>query len=151
MANIKGNKDATILKEPEARQLAFKDFCKHLAEGYPIKAWSFRKEPYRCSWATMLQYIKDNPKEFDSFLKEEAHAKSYKKWFNKGINLSDGTVKGNPSPQTWATIMRNMFDWDKDEKNTNQQNKQYVQSLAESLRDPEPETKTSDQTIQQEN
>lgn len=111
-----GNNNGTILKEPEARQAAFKDFCRHLAEGYPIKAWSFRQEPYRCSWATMLRYIKENPSEFDTFLKEEAEANSYKKWFGKGVNLSDGNVKGNPSPQTWATIMRNMFGWDKEEK-----------------------------------
>lgn len=111
-----GNNFGTILKDAKARQDAYEDFCRHLSEGFPIKAWSYRKEPFRCSWATMLRYIKENPTEFDSFLKEEAQASSYKRWFTKGIKLSDGEVKGNPSPQTWATIMRNMFDWDKEEK-----------------------------------
>lgn len=124
-----GNQYGIILKDSEIRQEAYRDLCAHLAEGYPLKAWSFRKGEFRCCWATMISYIKGNPQEFDPFLKNEAHSQAYKKWFGKGINLSDGKVKGNPSPQTWATIMRNMFDWDKESKAMDQAPKEFDQQL----------------------
>ena len=114
MAAAKGNDYHLALREPGLRQRAYKDFCRHLADGYPIESWSYREGDNGCIWRTMLNYIKKNPEEFQTFLKDEAHCLSYKKWFEKGINLTDGKVKGNPSPQTWATIMRNMFRWDKE-------------------------------------
>lgn len=111
-----GNTNGTALKDPEERQKAYRSFCQNIADGYPVAAWSYRNGEHKCHWQTMVRYIEENPLEFEVFLKEESHSISYKKWFDRGIKLTDGEMKGNPSPQTWATIMRNMFDWDKDSK-----------------------------------
>jgi len=111
-----GNDYAAVLKDPEMRQRAFRSFCQHIADGYPIKAWSYREGNDGCIWRTMLKFIEQNPNDFHLFLKDEAHCLSYKKWFDKGVKLTDGLVKGNPSPQTYALMMRNMFKWDHDQK-----------------------------------
>ena len=111
-----GNTSGTALKDPDERQRAYKNYCAHLAEGYPKAAWSYRNGEYHCTYQTIESYMKINPLEFDPFLKEEAHSNSYKDWFDQGRDLSGGKVMGNPSPQTWATIMRNMFSWDREDK-----------------------------------
>ncbi len=112
-----GNKRGVAVKDPEERARAFQSYCEHIASGYPKGAWFYLSDVAHCSWETMEKYIKENPTEFDAFLVECAKAASYRKWFARGENLSDGKVKGNPSPHTWATIMRNMFSWDKENKN----------------------------------
>ena len=135
MAAPEGNDFGLAIKDPEMRQRAFKDFCRHIAEGYPVGAWSYREGEIGCVWRTMLSYLDNNPDEFHALLKEEAHCHGYKKWFEKGVNLTDGKVKGNPSPQTWATIMRNMFQWDKDKKDASDETKSIsaLQKIAQFL------------------
>jgi hypothetical protein len=64
----------------------------------------------------MEKYIKEYIQELDPFLMEEAKSISYKDWFDLGRTMSNGKLRGTYSPQTWATIMRNMFDWDKENK-----------------------------------
>ncbi len=119
----KGNKNKIALKDPDVRQRAYESFCANISSGYPLKAWSFREGEFKCGWQTMLSYI-ERAVEFDldPFLKEEAHATSYRLWFDKGVALTDGHIKGNPSPTTWAVIMRNMFakdGWDKENQDSN--------------------------------
>ncbi len=119
-----GNKHSVSVKDPKERQKAYTSFCAHVAEGYPIEGWSYRNDPHHCTYQTMLSYITEQfPDEFQTFLKSEAHAKGYLKWFKKGEALTDGKIRGNPSPQTWAIIMRNIgrkYGWDVDKEDVSQ-------------------------------
>lgn len=141
-----GNQRGVILKDPAIRQIAYKDFCQHIADGYPQECWSFHKDGHRCSWMTMLTYIKnDTCSEFDPLLKEQAHAEAYKKLYGEGLTLMKGGYK-NGSPVVWQTIMRNVnrrFGWDTDQIIEN--NKTHVQKLAESIRnEPVPKAEAGD-------
>ncbi|HSX38930.1 MAG TPA: hypothetical protein VLE95_08960 [Chlamydiales bacterium] len=145
-----GNKNGVILKDPAIRQLAYKDFCKHIANGYPQECWSFDQDGYRCSYQTMLAYIKnDTVGEFDPILKEQAHSKSYKKLYGVGLNLMTGKIQGG-SPVVWQTIMRNVnrrFGWDREE--IIQDSKTHVERLAQSIRsEVVPEAEAGDSGIE---
>lgn len=142
----KGNQRGIILKDAEIRQIAYKDFCQHIADGYPQECWSFSQDGYRCHFQTMLSYIKgDISGEFDPNLKKEAHCKAYKKLYGEGLSLMRGQYK-NGSPVVWQTVMRNVnrrFGWDTD---IIEENKTHVQRLAESIRnEPVLEAETDDQ------
>lgn len=114
MAAPKGNQLAKKLPTPELRAEAFKSYCEHIASGYPKGCWYFKHPHLMLTDETMEKYIRDYSDEFDTILKDIAHKESYKLWFERGRKLTDGEVKGNPSPQTYALIMRNMFKWDRD-------------------------------------
>lgn len=147
-----GNKNAVILKEPEIRQIAYTDFCQHIADGFPLEAWSFSQDGYRCSWQTMMSYIKnDTIGEFNPILKEQAHAQAYKKLYSQGLRLMTGEIRGG-SPVVWQTVMRNVnrrFGWDSEQ--ITQDNRSHVERLAQAIRnDPLSQAEGSDRSIQQE-
>lgn len=146
-----GNKHATILKDPEIRQIAYRDFCNHISEGFPQECWSFEKGGYRCSYQTILSYIKnDTIGEFDPILKEMSHSRAYKKLYGVGLNLMTGKIQG--SPITWQVVMRNVnrrFGWDAEQ--VNQDNRSHIERLAQSIRsEPVPEAEKSDSRIESE-
>lgn len=108
-----GNKNGVKLKAPEVRQEAFKQYIDHLSQGLPKQAWCFEHPEFTCTFKTLEKYIRDNPCEFPPIHKEVAHAKSYKTWFEKGTTMMEGKVE-KCQPAIYQMIMRNMFDWDKE-------------------------------------
>jgi hypothetical protein len=124
-----GNDNGTALKDPQERRKAYESYCQHIADGYPKEAWFYENGSSHCCWRTMDRYIEKNPVEFQSFLKDKSHSSSYKLWFERGKKLSLGEIKGNTSPHTWATIMRNMFHWDKEKKEASAVPEQFDATL----------------------
>lgn len=113
----KGHKVNEKLDTKELKIEAYRQYCEHIAQGYPKKAWCFVHPELSLTWQMMERYLdeyKDDPI-FNPLLMELAHSKAYKTWFEDGKTITKGGFK-NASPQTWATIMRNMFDWDKDNR-----------------------------------
>ena len=112
-----GNKHGLKLKSPEIRQLAYKQYCEHLAKGKTKRSWRFRHPEHSCTWETMEKYIKDET-EFDPIHKEEALADGLYLWEEvveesaKGINKDANTA-------SLQMIMRNKFGWDKEDKSAN--------------------------------
>lgn len=114
-----GNKYGVKLKDCDIRQEAFRQYCQHLALGYPKESFFFDHPSSSVCWKTMERYIAESPAEFPPYLIEKAKAARYKHWFNEGQILMKGGYKFG-SPVVWQTIMRNMFKdvgWDRlDEK-----------------------------------
>lgn len=111
-----GNKYGTKLKDPNYRQLAYEQWCKHISEGYSKKSWHFKHptDKSKCiCWETMERYIEENPTEFDPFLLKQAYSEAYKMFEIEGFKLMRGQYR-NGSPETWKTFMRNKFNWDKE-------------------------------------
>jgi len=116
-----GNTNGTKLKDPATRQQAYKQYCDHIASGYPKQAFFFKHPTDSVSWATLERYIEENPIEFDSSKMEEAQSERFKLWLDKGNCLVNGKYKGG-SPVVWQVIMRNIFKkdgWDQDMLNNN--------------------------------
>lgn len=112
-----GNQNGVKLKDPDIRQEAYRQYCAHIASGYPKEAFCFEHPEFDVCWATMDKYIAENPSEFKPNLMQKAKTKRYKHWFDKGQTLMEGGYK-NGSPVVWQTIMRNVFKehgWDKQE------------------------------------
>nr|CAB4126388.1 hypothetical protein UFOVP88_37 [uncultured Caudovirales phage] len=125
-----GNEKAKKLKTPDLRKEAYRQFCEHIAQGYPIKAWSFKYGDLIMSWRCMLGYIKQHASELPPLHKEVAHSQGLKVWIDKGIKnmerlKEDGKVF---EPAIYQIMMRNMFGWDKED-----QDKREVKSEAETL------------------
>jgi len=117
MVAAKGNKYKLKLKTPDIRQEAFRQYCQHLAEGWPKEAFVFDHPTISVTFETIESYIKKNPEEFSQVLIQCAMAKRFKHWMQEGIKLMQGGYK-NGSPVVWQTIMRNLFKdygWDKKE------------------------------------
>lgn len=120
--SLLGNQRGVKLKDASMRQEAFKQYCEWIASGMPKEAFFFDHPTHYACWETIESYIEKYPSEFPPHLIKKAMSKRYQYWFNKGKNLVEGRmeqmdrdVRGNPSPQVWQTIMRNMFKnigWD---------------------------------------
>lgn len=111
-----GNKFGLKLKDPDVRQEAYRQYCDHIASGFPRESFFFKHPVHSVTWETMEKYIKENPDEFSPLLMAEARAKRFKYWFEVGRDITIGKIKRN-SPVTWANIMRNCFKeygWDRD-------------------------------------
>lgn len=103
-----GNKNKVSLKSTDVRQEAYRQYCAHLAAGYPKEAFFFDHPEHSCCFKTIERYIRESPGEFPPILRERAYALRYKFWLDKGRALIDGTIRYG-SPVVWQTMMRNMF------------------------------------------
>lgn len=111
-----GNNYAVRIKDPATRQEAYRQYCKHIGEGWPKEAFFFDHVTQSACWRTIDRYIKGNPDEFDALLMEKARADRYKYWLEEGKKIQDGRYTKS-SPIVWQTIMRNIFrdiGWDQD-------------------------------------
>jgi|ERR1700722_2798299 len=130
----KGNKRGLKLKDPDVRQEAYRQYCDHIAEGWPKEAFFFDHPEHSVSWETMDRYISENPTEFLPILMQKAQAARYKHWLGEGRTLMKGEYKGG-SPVVWQTCMRNLFKnvmWDREQ--IAQDNRTHVELLAKSIR-----------------
>lgn len=146
----KGNKRATKLKDPGVRQEAYKQYCNHIASGFPKEAFFFDHGTDSVCWRTIDRYIAENPTEFQPILMEKAQATRYKHWFDEGHKLMKGSYKGG-SPVVWQTIMRNIFkDYGWDRETVSEANKTHVIRLAESIRNGNAidDTEDSNSTVE---
>jgi hypothetical protein len=112
-----GNTYATKLKDEELRQEAYRQYCKHIAQGRSKESWKFLNpiDPLKSlCHKTMERYIEENPLEFPTILINMAYADSFNVFEQLGMQLVRGEIK-NGSPETWKTFMRNKFKWDKDD------------------------------------
>jgi hypothetical protein len=149
--SMKGNSNGTKLKEPDVRQEAYRQYCKHIAEGWPRDAFFFDHPTHSVCWQTMEKYLEDTT-EFNPQLLKRAQAARYQHWMKKGINLMEGQYK-NGSPVVWQTIMRNIFrkqGWDNfktHEEEVNRPNEQHFSKLMGQVNEAQSQrkiVKTSD-------
>lgn len=106
-----GNELAKKLVSDEMKREAYKQYCEHIAKGYPRKAWRFRHPDVSITWNTIEKYIKEEPEVFDPIKKEVAAADSLQYWFSY---LAD-SAKGENQKANVASlqiILRNMHAWD---------------------------------------
>ncbi|NJL54133.1 hypothetical protein HC928_02455 [bacterium] len=128
---LKGNKSGTKIKDPELRQEAYRQYCAHLSKGFSKQGWKFvhPHDPLKSlTHRTMERYLSENPTEFPPILKEMAEADSFRIFEEHGLRLMRGEYKGG-SPETWKTIMRNKFGWDKEDKGGGQSYQPLVVQL----------------------
>lgn len=106
-----GNKNGTKLKEPEVRQMAYAQYCDHLAKGKSKRSFVFKHPQFSCTWETMEKYIKDEI-EFDPLQKKIAEAHGFGVWEEV---VEDSAIGKNKKANTASLqmLMRNKFDWDK--------------------------------------
>lgn len=112
---MEGNQYAKKLDTPELRQEAYKQYCDHIAKGYQKKSWYFEHPDITLTWQTMENYLRDDPKEFNSEQKQIAECKSMKHW----EAILYASAKGENKDANTASlqmIMRNKFGWDRVDK-----------------------------------
>lgn len=111
-----GNQNGLALKNPSIRQKAYQSFCAHRAKGKDVKSWWYEdKEGNKCTWMTMLTYMKDNPMEFEPIHREIAESKGYEHWENVVAESAIGKNK-KANTASLQMIMRNKYGWDKKEE-----------------------------------
>jgi len=106
-----GNKNGLKLKDPSIRQLAYAQYCEHLAKGKSKKSWYFEHPEFRCTWETIEKYLDDDI-EFDPLHKKIAEAKGFAYW--EGV-VEDSATGKNKDANTASIqmLMRNKYAWDK--------------------------------------
>lgn len=112
----KGNKNGLKLKMPEVRQMAYEQYCAHLAKGKSQESFYFEHPEFTVTYKTMNRYIKENPIEFPAIKKEVAEIKSFAHW----EDIIEQMVHGNKKAETALVqmMMRNKFGWDKESQVT---------------------------------
>lgn len=106
------------LKTPEIKEMAYEQYLNHIARGKSSGSWYFDHPDVTLSGYSMERYIKREPEFFDEERLQVARAKGYQVWENVADNAADGT---NPDINSAALqmVMRNKFDWDRKEHETN--------------------------------
>lgn len=111
----KGNSNGLKLKDPDVRQEAYKKYCEHLAKGKSQRSFTFEKGDLTCTYKTIESYISENPVEFPPLQKEIALCKGYQRWEQVVEDSAEGKNK-DANTASLQMLMRNKFDWDKQEK-----------------------------------
>jgi len=108
-----GNKNAAMLEEKDIRQIAYKDYCNHIAAGKSKRSWFFEHKDLTCTFQTMEKHMQDRF-EFDPKHMEVAEAQSFGFWENV---VSESAIGINKDANTASLqmIMRNKFGWDKNQ------------------------------------
>lgn len=106
-----GNKNGIKLKDPNIRQLAYLQYCSHLARGKSKKSWYFEHPEFRCTWETLEKYLNDEV-EFDPLHKKIAEVKGFAYWEEV---VEDSAIGKNQNANTASLqmLMRNKYAWDK--------------------------------------
>lgn len=99
-----GNQNATKWKTPEERIKACKEYCKYLEKGKPKEYFPLAGP------ATINDYIKNFPIEFDSEMIEKSERIGKEKLINIGYAGMTGNIKGFNS-RTWEFVVQNMTRW----------------------------------------
>ena len=133
----KGNQFGVKLKDPDVRQDAYNSYCAHLAKGKKKETWVFEHPTLTCTFKTMDRYIAEFPDEFPAIKKEVAYAKGYQVW----EEIAEEHAKGQNACVTPALqmIMRNKFDWDKEEKAQDNTASQTVKVMLAEVKSLNPE------------
>jgi hypothetical protein len=110
MAAPEGNQNGLKLKDLNIRQIAYEQYCAHLAEGNSRRSWCFEHPEFSCTYKTMEKYIKDEV-EFPIIKREMAETKGYRTW----ESLVQETAKGktNACVPALQMFMRNKYKWDR--------------------------------------
>lgn len=111
MVAAPGNNYATKLKDPAARQRAYQAYCDWLAKGKTKKSFTYVEDDLMCIWATIENYIREAPQDFDPIKKELAYAAGCARWEQVVDDTADGKNKQASVP-TLNMIMRNKYKWD---------------------------------------
>ena len=108
----KGNKNGLKLKDSEVRQLAYTQYCEHLAKGKSKRSWYFKHPQLSCTWETIEKYLLDEI-EFDPIHKKIAEAQGFGYWEEV---VEDSAIGKNQAANTASLqmVMRNKFAWDKE-------------------------------------
>jgi len=107
-----GNKYAVKLNSDELKQLAYKSYCDHIAQGKTHKSWYFEHDDLTLSWQSMESYIKNEPQVFNSKHKQVAEAKGLESWVKEGREMM--TSEKRCQPAIYQMMMRNIHGWDKE-------------------------------------
>lgn len=111
----KGNKNKTVLTTPELKKEAFKQYCDHLAAGFPKRTWTFKHPTLSLGMRSMENYIKNYPIDFPISQVEIALAKGENKWIEMGMNMMLGKIEGKVQPAIFQIMMRNIYKWDRED------------------------------------
>ena len=108
-----GNQFAKKLDTKELREEAYRQYCKHIADGYPKDCWRFKHPEVTLTWETMEKYIKNDPTEFDPEQKKMAEIDGRKSWIQKCMDSATGADEGKSNTASLQMCMRNIMGWDK--------------------------------------
>lgn len=114
-----GHKHSTKLKTDEMKLEAYRQYCEHIANGYPQKSWCLRHPDITLTWETMEKYMREEPHIFDPIHKIAAKADSLKLAFEHLWDSARGRNK-DANVASLQIILRNMHAWDA--KDPQQQN-----------------------------
>lgn len=127
----KGNQNSKKLKTQELKKLAYEDYCNHIAQGFPHKAWCWEHGDLTLTWQTIETYIREEPVDFNSKQKRAAEAKSLKVWFGKGTDMM--TSEARCQPAIYQMIMRNVHGWDKESPEEKHEKEKREGSILEAV------------------
>lgn len=126
MAGTIGNQNGVKLKDPDIRQMAYKDYCKHIATGNSKDSWYFEHEQLTCTAQTFDKYLKDEL-EFNPIHKQIANAKGYQHWERIVHGSADGSNK-EANTASLQMVMRNKFSWDKKDNDAQESSKEILEA-----------------------
>ena len=128
-----GNNHNATLKTFELKQMAYKQYCKHIADGLVKKSWYFDHPELKLTWNSMERYIAEDS-DLDPQEKEIAFSKGYQKW-EKVVGDSAAGDNKNANTATLQMLMRNKYGWDKDSYGQKDSNEPLLKKMARRWRE----------------
>lgn len=109
------------LKTEELKKEAYRQYCAHISQGIPKKAWKFKHPEISLTWETMEKYIKEEPDTFDPTQKKMAEADALFMWFDYLSQSAKGKNR-EANVASLQIILRNMFAWDRENPHSKNEN-----------------------------
>lgn len=132
MAPPLNNTYAKKLVNDELKRKVFQSYLDHMAKGKSKKSWWYEDDEITLTWQTMDAYIKNESDVFDPIQIECARSKGYNLWEQvvedsaKGINKDANTA-------SLQMLMRNKFQWDKEDQANKSSNATLVEKFLDKL------------------
>lgn len=99
-------------KDSAERQEAYRALCEGVKSGISVDAFRYAKGEKRVTGPRIIEWIAENPDEFDIALFQDAYCHAYEGW----EKIVEQSARGeNPDANTASLQMkmRNRFGWDK--------------------------------------
>jgi hypothetical protein len=109
-----GNQNACKLLDPVTRKKVYDAYVSWLSKGKSKKSFHYEDELTIATYLTVEKYMKEDP-EFNPIHIQQAYAKGYAKW-EQIVEDSASGINEKANTASLQMVMRNKFDWDKEDK-----------------------------------
>lgn len=125
---LPGNEARRYLITDDRKKEVYDAFCAWLAKGKSKHSFFYKTKDFTCCYKTLKKYLKNEPDVFPVEQREAAISEGYSKW-EQIVEDSASGLNEKANTASLQMKMRNMFGWDKKEKEEEEEGEKAIEVL----------------------